>query len=369
MRTSWIAAAALGCTLAAGTALSAQDPFKRFEQAVRGKPAAPASQPAPDRPTRRPLPAPTAAPATSGPAAKGASTLPDQGVHNAVHAAHQSQIVFTRKDLGIGAITEGDIATDFTLGQPMFFRVFTERSAVNALALANNLPASAVYADGVHYVARFTVGGKSFDTGIFPWGNRKDHETWTTWRGQFVNPGNAQLTPGTDAFLELLSRATLAGVLSTGTHAVTMEVIPFTNTEGGGKLTAPPVAKGSFNLTVPAGIFKASNPAVCGPGRGGAGTAATEARALSEIRRSWDWAELTPVKAVAIGRVWNVTVNELTSVPIERQTDVAILSRGTNYCAAHVHTLTEQYAGGGSYAPGTISVNFRPGFIPCGCLD
>lgn len=372
MHKVWIGAFALGCTALAGTQAAGQDPLRRLRDAVN-RPAvpAPAPAPAPDRPTRRPLPQATSGPAPAAATAKAGagSTFPDQGVHNAVHAAHQRQIVFTRRDLGIGAITEADIARDFTLGEPMYFRVFTERSAANALALANNVPASEVYADGVYYVARFTVGGKTFDTGIFPWGGRKDHETWTTWRGQFVNPGNAQVTPGTDAFLELLSRGTLAGVLSPGTHAVTMEVIPFTNTEGGGKLTAGPVAKGTFNLTVPAGIFKANNPAVCGPGRGGAGNAATEARALSEAKRYWDWPDLTPVKAVAVGREWKITVNELTSVPIERATDVTIYSRGAAFCAAHRHTVTEAYAGGGTYAPGGISVNFTPGFIPCGCLD
>ncbi|MCM0001336.1 MAG: hypothetical protein NBV68_18345, partial [Erythrobacter sp.] len=301
MRERWIMAAALGAVALTGAEAAGQDPFKRLRDAV-GKPPAPAGTPAPERPTRRPLPAASAS--ASKPAASTGGMFPDQGVHNPVHAAHQSQIVFTRRDLGIGAITEGDIASDFTLGEPMFFRVFTERSAANALALANNVPAQETYPDGVHYVARFTVGGQSFDTGIFPWGGRKDHETWTTWRGQFVNPGNAQVTPGTDAFLELLSRATAAGLLAPGKHAVTMEVIPFSNTERHGKITAGPVAKGSFTLTVPAGIFKAGNTAVCGAGRGGAGTATTEARALSEAKRFWDWPDLTPVKAIATGNQW-----------------------------------------------------------------
>lgn len=367
MHRKWIAAAALGAAALTGTALAGQDPFKRLRDAV-GKPAAPApsSSPSPERPTRRPLPAPSA------PRPASASTggmLPDQGVHNPVHAAHQSQIVFLRKDLGIGAITEGDITADFTLGEPMYFRVFTQTSAVNAIAAANGMGAREVFADGVHYIARFTVGGQTFDTGIFPWGNRNDHETWTTWRGQFVNPGNAQLTPGTDAFLELLSRATAAGVLGPGMHQITMEVIPQTNTEAETKLVAGVVAKGSFTLRVPAGIFKAGNAAVCGAGRGGAGTAATEARALSEAKRYWDWADLTPVKAIAVGNQWKIAVNELTSVPIERQTDVTIYSRGAKFCAAHRHTVTEKYAGGGTYAPGGISVNFTPGYVPCGCLD
>ena len=365
MGKNWIAAAALGATALAGTAASGQDPFKRLREAV-GRPATPAPAPSPERPTRRPLPqASASAPA----AASGGAMLPDQGVHNPVHAAHQSQIVFTRRDLGISAITEGDIVSDFTLGEPMFFRVFTQTSAVNAIAAANGMGAREVYADGVHYIARFTVGGQTFDTGIFPWGNRKDHETWTTWRGQFVNPGNAQVTPGSDAFLEMLSRAVAAGALGPGKHAITMEVIPQTNTEAQTKLVAGVVAKGSFTLTVPPGIFKAGNAAVCGAGRGGAGTAATEARALSEAKRFWDWPDLTPVKAVATGSQWTITVNELTSVPIERQTDVTIYSRGAKYCAAHRHTVTEKYAGGGTYAPGGLSVNFVPGYVPCGCLD
>ena len=127
------------------------NPLKRLERAVERLPV-PAARPSrptrPDRPDR-PVMTPTPTPAASAKPAAGGAFIADQGVHNAVHAAHQSQIVFLRKDLGIGAITEGDIVSDFTLGQPMFFRVFTEKSAVNAIAAANNVAASSVYADGV----------------------------------------------------------------------------------------------------------------------------------------------------------------------------------------------------------------------------
>ena len=302
------------------------------------------------------------------PKPQGAALIEDQGVHNEVHAAHQSQIVFTRTDLGIGAIRESDIVTEFTLGQPMFFRVFTEKSAVNAIALANNMSAQEVYADGVHYTARFTIDGQVFDTTIFPWGGRRDHETWTTWRGQFVNSINAQRTPGSDAFLEMLSRATAAGLLKPGKHPVKMEVIAKTNTEKSGPITAGTVATGSFNLTVPAGIFQASNPHVCGPVRGAAGNAAIEARALSVAKQFWDWPDLTPVKAIGVGDSWTIEKNELTSIPIERYTDVAIVSRGAKYCASHTYKFTQNYAGGGTFDEGGISVNFSPGYVPCPCL-
>lgn len=327
-----------------GAAADAQrDPRERFQRAL---------------PIAKPKPLNQAA---SGP-------IQDQGVHNAVHAAHQNQIVFTRKDLGIGAITESDIATEFTLGQPMFFRVFTERSAVNAIAAANNMSAREVYADGVHYSARFTINGQVFDTTIFPWGGRKDHETWTTWRGQFVNSVNAQRTPGSDAFLEMLSRATAAGLLKPGKHSVKMEVIAKTNTEKNGPISAGSVANGTFNLTVPAGVFQARNPHVCGAARGAAASAAIEARALAHAKQYWDWPDLTPVKAVGVGNSWTIEKNELTSIPIERYTDVAIISRGAKYCTSHTHKFTQEYAGGGTYAQGGISVNFTPGYVPCACL-
>lgn len=309
----------------------------------------------------KPAAATPASPASSGP-------IPDQGIHNAVHAAHQNQIVFTRKDTSVGGITEADIVRDFTLGEPMFFRVYMERSAVNAIAAATGLPARQVYADGVHYTARFTIDGQTFDTAIFPWGNRQSHETWTTWRGQFVNLSPTGRVPGSDAFLEMLSRATSAGLLKPGKHTIRMELIARTNTEKAGTIEAGVVASGSFNLTVPAGVFKPDNPHVCGPVRGSAGTAALESRAFSQARQFWDWPDLTLAKAIGVGNQWTVERNELTGIPLERYTDVAILARGPKYCTSHIHRFTEKYMGGGNFGSGGISVNFTPGYVPCACL-
>jgi hypothetical protein len=369
MRRHFMTVLAMGCAGIASVVAAQPDPFKRFEQAVR-KPAAPTAE----RPTRRPPPGPAApaSPALGAPSASGGASIPDQGVHNPVHAAHQSQIVFTRKDLGIGAITEADIATDFTLGQPMFFRVFTERSAVNAIAAANGMAASKVYADGVRYTARFTIDGQVFETSMFPWGNPGDHKTWTTWRGQFVNTIGAQLTPGTDVFMEMLSRATAAGLLKPGRHSIAMEVIPETAIGNDQFIKAGVVARGSFNLTVPAGIFKAGNTAVCGPGRGATASAALEARALSEARRISTNPDMTILRAVGIGQSWDVERNEITGIPTERETTVAILARGAKYCTANVHYFYEDYMGGGAFGTSTASISLNPAsprYIPCGCLD
>ena len=368
MRRHFIMTMALGCTGIASVVAAQPDPFKRFEQAVR-KPAVPA----PERPSRRPPPRPaaTGSPAQAPTTGQSGGLIADQGVHNPVHAAHQSQIVFLRKDLGIGAITEGDITSDFTLGQPMFFRVFTQTSAVNAIAAANNLSARDIASDAVKYTARFTIDGQVFETSMFPWGNPADHETWTTWRGQFINTIGAQLTPGTDVFMEMLSKATGAGLLKPGRHAITMEVIPQSVIPNGGEYKAGVVAKGSFNLTVPANAFQPGNTAICGGKRGGTGSAAMEARALSEARRISSNPEFTFVRAVGIGEAWDIERNEITGIPTERETTVAIYARGAKYCTANVYRYYEDYMGGGAFGTSTASISLSPAairYVPCGCL-
>ncbi len=368
MRRTILLLAALGSTTLAGAQLSAQDPFKRVEQIRSRLPGGSGQQDS--RPTRRPLPTGTAAkPAQASAASSG--PYADQGIHNPVHAAHQSQIVFLRKDLGIDAITEGDIFSDFTLGQPMFFRVFTETSAVNAIAAANSLSARDIASHAVNYTARFTVEGQTFETSMFPWGNPKDHETWTTWRGQFVNTIGAQRTPGTDVFMEMLSKATAEGLLKPGKHTIKMDVIPQSFIQNVGEYKAGVVASGSFNLTVPVGAFQPSNTAICGAVRGATGSAALEARALSEARRISTNPETTIVRAVGIGESWDVERNEITGIPTERETTVLIFLRGAKYCKANVHYFYEDYMGGGTFGTSTGTISISPGmsrYIPCGCL-
>lgn len=345
MRKTILASLTLASVAIAATALAQTDPRARFEQG------------------RVPV-----GPVKPGPA-KDTAFLPDQGVHNPMHAAHQGEIVFTRTDLTLDAISEGALASEFTLGQPIFFRVYTESSAVNAIAGKNNLPATKVYADGVYYTARFTVAGTTFDTRIKPWGGSRDHQTWTTWRGQLGQPDRV-VVPGADAFLELLSKATATGLLAPGRHTIEMELIPATNTEKSGPIEGGVVARGSFILNIPAGAFVPGNTSVCGAGRGAAGSAAIESRALAVSKQFWTNPELTPVKAIAVGNDWKVERNELTSVPIERSTRVDILTRGPKYCTRQGHDFREDYMGGGNFstATGGVSVNFEPSFIPCGCI-
>ena len=175
MRKTLILTASLTAMVLGFGAYAQSNPFERVGRILKDKP-----KPTPSERQGRQLPTTTSGSKPSATGKGAAGPIQDQGVHNAVHAAHQNQIVFTRTDITIGAITEAAIVSDFTLGQPMFFRVFTERSAVNAIAATNNMPATDVYAVGVRYTARFTIDGQVIETTMWPWGNPQDHQTWTT---------------------------------------------------------------------------------------------------------------------------------------------------------------------------------------------
>lgn len=78
------------------------------------------------------------------------------------------------------------------------------------------------------------------------------------------------------------------------------------------------------------------------------------------------------MRAVGIGNAWDVERNEITGIPTERETTVAILARGAKYCTANVHYFYEDYMGGGSFGTSTASISLNPAtprYIPCGCLD
>jgi len=150
-----------------------------------------------------------------------------------------------------------------------------------------------------------------------------------------------------------------------------MEVIPQSFIQNVGDYQAGVVAAGTFNLTVPAGAFQPGNTAICGGKRGGTGSAAMEARALSEARRISTNPEMTFVRAVGIGEAWDVERNEITGIPTERETTVAIYARGANYCTANIYRYYEDYMGGGNFGTSTGSISLNPAavrYLPCGCL-
>ncbi len=309
------------------------------------------------------------------------ATLPeaDQGITNAMHGERVGQIVFTRSDLTLSAINNGNLASDFTLGQPMFFRVYMDKSAVNQFVGKPGFTTRQNIADNIVYIARFTIGDTMIETEFDRWGLSTEQNLWTTWRGQFVNPDNSPGSerPGSEVLRELLSRATAKGMLTSGTHQIKMEIQPFVRGgkpgperlgDTGRRLVGPVVASGSFNLSIPAGAFARSNRSVCGK-QPTSSNPSTEQYALSYAKRTWPDAGAAPVRVYSSGDTWNVERNELTGIPIERWMLVTFPAKSAGYCYNRTYAFIEPFAGSGfSSASGKLSPNSEFDYIPCPCV-
>jgi hypothetical protein len=212
-------------------------------------------------------------PATSNTAASPAAA--PAGAFSAMHQAHLGKVVFTRIDLERDRITEASLASTFTLGDPIFFRVYMREPT--AAHLAPKLPGKTPYwvSRSVRYKARFTVAGQVIDTHFRIWGKAGDHETWTTWRGELLSRAD-KFQPGSEVFREFLSRATQRGLMGVGTHQIKLEIIPYSiNIDGdvnyNGSSNEPPVAMGEviatgeLALTVKPGSYAKSDPKICAP--------------------------------------------------------------------------------------------------------
>jgi hypothetical protein len=86
---------------------------------------------------RVPVAAPSSAPSTTVAAA------PASGAFSALHQAHMSEVVFTRTELDRDQMTEAALVNSFTLGDPIFFRVYMREPVIEQLKL--QLPGKSNY--------------------------------------------------------------------------------------------------------------------------------------------------------------------------------------------------------------------------------
>jgi hypothetical protein len=298
----------------------------------------------------------------------------DQGILNELHRANVGKVVFTREDLSVQAITQAAFVEDFDLGQPMFFRVYMARSAVNEMMGKPGVdPDRGQVASNIQYRARFTVNGQPLHTTFHYFGEWEERNRYTTWRGQFVNRNPlAPRVPGSEVLREFITKGLSKGLLRTGTTAaVKMEVIPmFTPADGNSPpVVGPTVATGTFNLRIPASAINKSDPHICIPQ--GPRSPAVESAALAQARPAWLARDAQPVAARMAMDGWEVRRNEFTSVPIDRKTTVLIVARNPEYCYSSQYSWTEPFAGSG-FSTGSGSLAFLPfvrTYFPCSCLD
>lgn len=322
-------------------------------------------------------PTPTPAPRATT-AAAASSATPSQGVSGAMHQAHLGQIVFTRAELDRDQMSEAALVSSFTLGDPIFFRVYMREPVI--VQFQPKLPGKSNYwiSRSIRYKARFTVGGNVVDTHFRIWGKASDHETWATWRGELLSRAE-KFQPGTEVFREFLSRATKRGLMGPGTHRIKLEFIPYAinidgNVNVNGSSNEPPVAvgdviaAGEFTLTVNAGSYAKSDPKICGlpPAQS---NPALEQQILSRARALWTRPEAPPVRAVLTHTGWTFNRHPISGAVIDRNIDAMILSRGKDYCDFQGYNYIQPNDGGYSAANSSFVSEPHNWYLPCSCLD
>jgi hypothetical protein len=324
-----------------------------------------------------PAPTPASTPAGAAPAAS-APAAARQGITNPLHLAHLGQIVFTRSELDRNQMSEAALVNSFTLGDPIFFRVYMREPVINQLK--PKLPGKSNYwvSRATRYKARFTVGGNVVDTTFRIWGKAGDHETWTTWRGELLSRAE-KFQPGSEIFREFLSRATKRGLMGVGTHQIKLEITPYAiNIDGdvnyNGSSNEPPlavgevVASGELSLTVRPGSYAKSDPKICGPATAQANPA-LEQQILSRAKALWTRPEVPPVRAALIYGGWNFNRHPISGVLIDRNIDTVIMSRGRDYCDFQSYKYIQPNVGGFSVANSSFESEPHNWMMPCSCLD
>lgn len=349
----------------------------------RNRPARPEAAPAPNQtPTDRANRMRDRSGVVAPPARNAEQTMPDQdqGILNEMHRANIGRVVFTRTDLTVGSITPQSLIDTVTFGQPVFFRVYMDKTAVNTMLAQPGInPDRAAVASRIRYKARFTVNGQVIDTTFNFFGEISERNTYTTWRGQFLSraPGNeASGLPGWEVFREFVGKGSQRGILRQGqSHRVTVEIMPTyapaTGGDGepaGGPLTGPVVATGAFTLQIPAGAFNRNDAYVCVPA--GPSDAAIERTAFGQMQRNWRNTDATPVAARIGLSGWEVNRNDL-GIPIDREVDVVSVARGADGCYSTRYQWSEPWAGNGfSTQSGALSL-YSPVrvYFPCSCIN
>jgi hypothetical protein len=298
-----------------------------------------------------------------------ASTAKDQGVTNPLHGQNVGRIVFTRSDLTLKDIKAADFLTATDLSQSIFFRVYMEKSAVNVLApQAGGMSASNVGLQTVYRMS-FRVDGAAPITVTFDrWGMPNEHMTWTTWRGVLLNRGDSTKIPGADVFREFLARATSAGQLKPGAHAVEMEIAPLVR--GQATVDGPVVARGSLTLQVKPTDFRKDDAAVCIPHKAAMTDPATARTILQTAQRTWSQPGTKPEKVILTNDGWRIYRHEISGVVTRRTIDAVIAARGPAFCSYQGYAFSQEFVGGKFDPAGTFSGSEeREHFIPCSCLE
>lgn len=310
-----------------------------------------------------------ASPPAADKAVSASTDAPDQGITGPLHEKFRQRVVFTKADKGMDEIRETDLVQEIALGDPLYFRVYLEKSAAKLLKPKMSQFTDREIAGSVRWGVRFTLAGKApMDTMMQPWGTSIEKAKWTTWRGVMVKDGNTSI-PGVDTFGEFVSRGLIKGLLTPGKNVVKVEVYPigYKNTTGKDeRIDGEVAATGEITLTYSGAINGASK--LCPQDRQMLKDPVLEGLILRKAQQTWDTSEHKPVATRITHDGWTISRNQLTGVVTHRSIDVIVMARGAEYCQWEVYAYTQPHVGTGFDNGGSFTGAAGAHFMPCACI-
>lgn len=293
----------------------------------------------------------------------------DQGITGPMHEKFLRKIVFTRADKDMTSISEADVIQEINLGEPLFFRLYLEKSSPKLLKAKMAEFSDSDISGALRWGVRFTVAGKApVETLMEKWGTRQERAKWTTWRGVFVKDGPTTI-PGMDTFGEFVSRGLIQGTISPGKNRVKVEMYPvgYKNTTGKDeRIDGEVAATGEITVNYAGAIAPTSK--LCSPHPARLKDPGIETAILRLAQKQWNTQEHKPVKVEITHDGWTIRRNQLTGVVTGRSIDATIMARGAAYCQWEGYHYLQPHNGSGFEPGGEFTNATGAHFMPCACL-
>jgi hypothetical protein len=270
---------------------------------------------------------------------------PDDGVRPGFHQKNAGKIVFSTVPITPGKEDPGKLVTSFKLGQPIYWRVYSERSAANQ-------------ARGDGHECRFDeapparsflveLDGKAL-TGTFPTfaGTKVSKKEWnseTSWSESHAL--NAPVDTHEISFnADFVAR--VVGDLSPGTHKLVMKAVAECVGEKP-RYISKPMAVGSITIEVsPEAVAAVTAPQADLPAAGRKDPKLA-AQAIKIMNAYWKQhgSDRRAVKAVIVDKDWSLERNELTGIVIARSIDTVVAYKDDKGCHFYSVRLRQDASG------------------------
>ncbi|HEX8561610.1 MAG TPA: hypothetical protein VF676_01405 [Flavobacterium sp.] len=267
---------------------------------------------------------------------KGGAKQKSAGVTSATHQKYMNKIVFASSETGIakGAEDESLFISKFTLGDPVIFRVYTDKPLVSYVK--GQFPESHAY-----YTIKFWLNDVlAHETHMQPQEFTADEKsTWTTWRGALKSPANDRYLC-LDLFNDFLKEN--EDKLVKGDYKLRIELLPCNDYPR--PFTGPVVASGEITMTVNKAVADPNDPLACMP-KTLLSDKVLEAKILTAFKAQ-GWNEV-PKEVRITSAKWNIVRHKVTGYIISRYVEATIGSTREGKCINQSFNFYQDYDGSG----------------------